>query len=45
MTVAYLPGPAAILLRSDLRRRPPEHAAEKTEEKRGEKGERRRGDR
>lgn len=29
MTVAYLPGPAAILLRSDLRRRPPEHRGKK----------------
>lgn len=38
MTVAYLPGPAAILLRSELRRRP--YARKKKKEREKEKEER-----
>lgn len=43
MTVAYLPGPAAILLRSDLRRRPRTRGGEKKKEKEGAITERSRG--
>lgn len=36
MTVAYLPGPAAILLRSELRRRPYARKEKKKEKKKEE---------